>query len=390
MSWPLVKLKDIGEIVTGSTPSKEEPENFGTDIPFVSPSELGKSLYVNSAKQSLSYKGGEISRLLPKKSVMVCCIGSLGKVGITGTVVATNQQINSIIVDEKVAHYLYVYFYCLTLKNILEAMAPATTVAIVNKSRFSELEIPLPPILIQKQIALVLKKAHTLRQQCQQMEQELNALAQSVFLEMFGDPVTNSKKWPTAKFAALGELNRGKSKHRPRNDPKLLGGIYPLIQTGDVARADNYITEYKHTYSEFGLKQSRLWKKGTLCITIAANIADTAILGFDACFPDSVVGFNANKNITSNMFVHYWLKFYQIILERTAPESAQKNINLKILEALEIFVPPINKQNEFVDILNQIESQKSVCREAIVNSETNFNSLMQRAFRGELDLKASA
>ena len=105
------------------------------------------------------------------------------------------------------------------------------------------------------------------------------------FVELFGDPVSNSYGLPEATLPELGEFGRGVSKHRPRNDPKLLGGEYPLIQTGDIANAGLYITSYNSTYSELGLKQSKMWDKGTLCITIAANIAKTSILEFDACFP---------------------------------------------------------------------------------------------------------
>ena len=133
---------------------------------------------------------------------------------------------------------------------------------------------------------------------------------------------------PEATLPDLGEFGRGVSKHRPRNDIKLLGGKYPLIQTGDVANAGLYITSYSSTYSELGLKQSKMWDKGTLCITIAANIAKTAILEFDACFPDSVVGFIANER-TNNIFVHYWFSFFQAILESQAPESAQEEYQLE-------------------------------------------------------------
>ena len=98
--------------------------------------------------------------------------------------------------------------------------------------------------------------------------------------------------WAWARIPQLGELNRGKSKHRPRNDPRLLGGPYPFVQTGDVRHSGGLITRHSQTYTEFGLAQSRLWPPGTLCITIAANIADTdGILSYEACFPDSVVGF---------------------------------------------------------------------------------------------------
>ena len=168
--------------------------------------------------------------------------------------------------------------------------------------------------------------------------EKLDELIRARFIELFGDPVSNSYGLPEATLSDLGEFGRGVSKHRPRNDIKLLGGKYPLIQTGDVANAGLYITSYGNTYSELGLRQSKMWDKGTLCITIAANIAKTAILEFDACFPDSVVGFIANER-TNNIFIHYWFSFFQAILESQAPESAQKNINLKILSELKVIVP---------------------------------------------------
>ena len=98
-------------------------------------------------------------------------------------------------------------------------------------------------------------------------------------------------KWEERHLDDLGLVARGRSRHRPRDAAYLYDGPYPFVQTGDVKHADLYLTSYSQTYSEAGLEQSKLWLQGTLCITIAANIAETAILGFDACFPDSVVGF---------------------------------------------------------------------------------------------------
>lgn len=191
-------------------------------------------------------------------------------------------------------------------------------------------------------------------------EQELQLLDDLIkarFIELFGDPVSNSYDLPEATLPDLGKFGRGVSKHRPRNDIKLLGGKYPLIQTGDVANAGLYITSYSNTYSELGLKQSKMWDKGTLCITIAANIAKTAILEFDACFPDSVVGFTANER-TNNIFIHYWFSFFQAILESQAPESAQKNINLKILSELKVIVPEKKKQDEFASFVEATDKSK--------------------------------
>ena len=163
--------------------------------------------------------------------------------------------------------------------------------------------------------------------------------------------------WPTEKLSALGELSRGISRARPRNRPELLGGEYPLVQTGEVANSGIYITTYEETYSELGLAQSRLWPKGTLCITIAANIAQTGILSFDSCFPDSVVGFISGDHVVP-VFVHFWFSFFQKKLDAQATQVAQKNINLKTLSELQVIVPPISLQEHFASFVRQSDKSK--------------------------------
>jgi type I restriction enzyme S subunit len=209
------------------------------------------------------------------------------------------------------------------------------------------------------------------------------SLRQSIFLEMFGNPVTNPRHWPVKKFAEIGVLDRGVSRHRPRNAPELLGGPYPLIQTGDAANCDGYIRDFKSTYSDLGLRQSRLWATGTLCITIAANIAKTGILTFPACFPDSVVGFTPN-HIAETEYVQTWLSFLQAMLEANAPESAQKNINLAILRELDVPVPPVAMQEGFVAGIKKVEQLKSDMVISLMSCDAAFASLQHRAFRGEL------
>lgn len=155
--------------------------------------------------------------------------------------------------------------------------------------------------------------------------------------------------WAWARFPELGIFERGKSKHRPRNDPKLFRpGIYPLVQTGEVARSNGVIQEFHSEYSEMGLAQSKLWPTGTLCITIAANIADVATLGFDACFPDSVVGFIPSKPVPNPQYFLYFMKTAKADLLKFAPSTAQKNINLGILEMVLIPIPPLAEQQRIV------------------------------------------
>lgn len=246
--------------------------------------------------------------------------------------------------------------YALMFYNV-EGMVNGATRQKLTQAAMRKMKIPKRTI--DEQIAIVrkLNKIVQINEMQKEQLQELDNLIKSRFVELFGDPVSNSKGLKELTLPELGELGRGVSKHRPRNAPELLGGEYPLIQTGEVANAGLYIENYESTYSELGYQQSKMWKAGTLCITIAANIAKTAILKFDACFPDSVVGFKANDK-TNEIFIHYWFSFFQVILEAQAPESAQKNINLKILSELKVIVPDIEEQNKFADFVTQVDKSK--------------------------------
>ncbi len=261
--------------------------------------------------------------------------------------------------------------------------------ATVGRDSLLALEIPLPPLVEQQRIAEVLDQAEALRAKRRAALAQLDTLTQAIFLDMFGDPLVNPKGWPLKKLAVVGTLDRGVSKHRPRNAPELLGGSHPLVQTGEVANCDGYIRSYNSTYSDLGLRQSKLWLAGTLCITIAANIAKTGILTFDACFPDSVVGFKAEDSATVE-FVRAWLSFLQKALEDSAPESAQKNINLAILRDLDVPIPPLALQRNFARRIAAVEKLKTTHRASSVELDALFAVLQHRAFRGELFAEKAA
>ncbi|OAM15312.1 hypothetical protein A7P85_09020 [Eikenella corrodens] len=211
------------------------------------------------------------------------------------------------------------------------------------------------------------------------------ALTQAVkFEENFADLPSG---WIWGKLSDLGELARGKSKHRPRNDKKLFGGKYPFIQTGEVRAANRIIKKYEQTYSEFGLEQSKLWQKGTLCITIAANIAETAFLGFDACFPDSIVGFSASKAVLPE-YIELFIKSARTKIESYAPATAQKNINLNTLENLIVPYCSLAEQTEIVAIL---ESKLTACDQLaaelakqLKQAEQLKQAVLKAAFSGSL------
>ena len=169
--------------------------------------------------------------------------------------------------------------------------------------------------------------------------------------------------WQNVKLSDLGEINRGRSRHRPRYAEHLYGGPYPFIQTGDIKNSGGRITHYQQTYSEAGLAQSRLWPSGTLCITIAANIAETAILTFPACFPDSVVGFVADQSKCDVRFVEYSFRYLKRKIQHEASGSVQDNINLQTLEKLRLLLPPLPEQRAIASILGALDDKIELNRQ---------------------------
>jgi type I restriction enzyme, S subunit len=184
--------------------------------------------------------------------------------------------------------------------------------------------------------------------------------------------------WTWARFPEIGVFGRGKSKHRPRNDPSLFeGGTHLFVQTGDVARSNGIIKTHTSKYNDLGLTQSAKWPKGTLCITIAANIADTGILSFDACFPDSVVGFIPHSVFPEARYFEYFIRTAKSDLLEYAPATAQKNINLGILTAVLIPLPPLAELNRIVTKVDELMGLCDRLETQLTTTQTTSRQLLE-------------
>lgn len=188
-------------------------------------------------------------------------------------------------------------------------------------------------------------------------------------------------KWELKSFDEIGFIGRGKSRHRPRNAEHLYGGEYPFVQTGDIKAANFKINEYSQTYNESGLAQSKLWKEGTLCITIAANIADTAILGIDACFPDSIIGFVPYEDKSDVRFVKYFFDIFQARMKSISTGAAQDNLSLEKLLTFKIPTPPLPTQRKIASILSAyddlIENNLKRIKLLEEKAQLHYKELMQ-------------
>lgn len=180
----------------------------------------------------------------------------------------------------------------------------------------------------------------------------------------------SNSSWELKSLDEIGSISRGKSKHRPRDASHLFGGPYPFIQTGDVKSAGLILESYSETYSEEGLAQSKLWPKGTLCITIAANIAETSILGIDACFPDSVIGFIPHKGECDVRFIKYVLELKKMEIQSAFAGSTQLNMSMQELLKWKFPIPPYDIQKKIGDHVSDYDY--------MVRSNRNVSDLSQQ------------
>jgi type I restriction enzyme S subunit len=385
--WQTGRIGEFCTIGSGATPSRDKMERYyeGGTIPWVKSGELRETT-INDTEEHLTEVALKETnvKLVPAGALLLAMYGAtVGRLGILGVPATTNQAVCHIIPGPKVADVRYLFHALRSQVADLVGRGVGGAQPNISQGIVKDLALPLPPLSDQRRIAKVLDRAEMLRAKRRAALAQLDTLTQSIFLDLFGDPVVNPKGWPLKKFGVVGTLDRGVSKHRPRNAPELLGGSHPLVQTGDIANCDGYIRGYTSTYSDLGLRQSKLWAAGTLCITIAANIAKTGILMFEACFPDSVVGFRAEDPATVEL-VRTWLSFLQKALEDSAPESAQKNINLAILRDLDVPMPPLDVQREFAGRISAVERLKTAHRASLAELDALFAVLQHRAFRGEL------
>jgi len=302
------------------------------------------------------------------------------------------KSIDGLTTNKYVMYYLNIFDY--------HGYVTGTTRYKLTQARMREIPFPLAPLAEQHRIVAKIEELFTQLDAAEaalkRAKANLERYRRSVLQAAVTGELTKEWRcehkdcdaWKNTRLNEIGELNRGKSKHRPRNAEFLYGGVYPFIQTGDVKQADGIIREYHQTYSEQGLKQSRLWPAGTLCITIAANIAETAVLGFDSCFPDSIVGFIPNPKVCIVQYVEYFFRTARSNLERYAPATAQKNINLDILSKLEISLPPLNEQKQIVAKVDELFEHVNYTETAVSQSLYQINrlrqSILEEAFHGRL------
>jgi len=272
-----------------------------------------------------------------------------------------------------------------------EEFRTGSTIPHIYYKDYKNAKFPLVEENEQKQIVNILNKAFTsifqAKVNIEKNIQNAKELFQSKLNDIFSQ---KGDGWEEKTLAEVSfEFARGKSKHRPRGDSSLLNGKYPLIQTGDIANSNHWINVYTRSYNEKGLNQSKLWPKSTVCIAIVgANVAETAILNFDSCFPDSVIGIIVNPQKANNEYVDYLLQFFKLYLKEKGKGTARDNINLGTFKNQKFPFPKVKRQNDIVEKLNLLSTELQELESNYIKKLSNIDelkkSILKKAFAGEL------
>ena len=391
------RIGDLGDIYTGNTPSKKNMEFYDSeDIMFIKPDMLEFNIAkIEKANEYISEKAREKARIIPKGSLLVSCIGNIGKLGINNEEVVFNQQINAIVHNDKIISSKYLAYVIKYNQKKLESIANTAVVPIINKNQFSEFELLIHKDLeIQNKIVDILDKAQQLIDKRKEQIEALDELVKSQFIEMFGDLSKNDKGWVEVELSEACDVI-----HRY---PTFYGMEYiekgtPVIRIGNIKmdgilddNMENYIFVYDNVNNDFPLTSVEL---GDILMAVRGDGSAAKRIGIvktpkliGANISPNLLRIKAKDSVVNNIYLFRYLisEVGQRRLDAYVNKTAKKNIAAKDIKKVITPIPPIELQNKFADFVKQVDKLKFEMEKSLKELEDNFNSLMQKAFKGEL------
>ena len=381
--WKEYNIKNICNVLIGGTPARNNEDFWDTKkemhniwVSIRDMSNNGK--YISDSAEYISDQGVKKSnvKLIPKDTLIMSFKLSIGKVAITKKELYTNEAIAAFVVkDKNLLDSNYLYYVVSGLNYDFDTAVKGKT---LNKEKLLNTKIFLPSIGIQNKIAEILGAVDEEIEKINELINRSDKIKSGLMKKLFSDGIGhkgNCKRtklgivpveWEVVSLSSVAKVERGKFSHRPRNDLKLYNGAIPFIQTAEVVGCNGKIYSYHQTLNDEGLKVSKMFPAGTIVLTIAANIGDTGVLQFDACFPDSLVGIKVNEQMDS-IFLEFYLRTTKEYLNSIATQSAQKNINLEKLNPLLIIKPPLHEQKQIAEILFAFDNKILIYKKIKIN-----------------------
>jgi type I restriction enzyme, S subunit len=392
--WQINTIGEVAEVGAGnSAPQNEALFKDGT-VPFFRTSDAGRVRFgdISEAADYLNDEGVKKMRRFPAGTILFPKSGAstfLNHRVMLGVEGCVSSHLGTIIADAAQADSRFLLYFLATVSAqdlIQDHSYPSLTLPLI-----AGITIALPSLAEQRRIVGILDEAFAgiavAQAHAEQNHQNAHALFESHLHAVF---THRGPGWVEKHLSSVArEFGRGKSKHRPRGDPKLLGGPYPFIQTGDISNAAHWITDYSQTYNELGLAQSKLWPKGTVCIAIVgANVGETAILDFDACFPDSVIGFVADERQAEASYVQYLLSSFKALLKEKGKGTARDNINIGTFENQRFPFPTLTEQRRIAAQLDALSAEtrrlEALYARKLAALDELKAALLHQAFSGQL------
>ncbi len=406
MSWHTVSLGDVLKMEGGFAFKSKDFEDIGCPIIRISNVD-GGSVNVNDAARIPAEKVGRGEKYkLESGDILIAMSGATtGKLGVVPDLnnrsIYLNQRVGRFNFKSEIVDRNYLWFFLNSdiCQNRIKVLAEGAAQPNISGGQIESIEIPLPPLSNQKKIAEILEKADQLRKDCQQMEQELNNLAQSVFIDMFGEPVSNPKDWPKVALAEMVE-SKDDIKCGPfgtqlaKSEFKLTG--VPLwgiknVNNGFRVAPHEFVSlekaENLHTYSI---------EAGDIVMTRKGNVGNCHIYPAhleDGIMHSDLLRIRPSKSKVDSAFLQKQLIYSRDVedqLRLISQGAIMAGINVTKLKSLTLIYPPIDLQKKFSNIISSIDAQLSALAIVQQDHQENFNSLMQKAFNGELKLKPKA
>lgn len=401
-NWVWVRLGAIAEIVTGGTPSKKHPEYYGGNFPFYKPSDLDQGRLTYDASEYLSEEGKKVSRIIPKNSTAVCCIGSIGKCGYLMCEGTTNQQINSAIPK---INSLCLYYYLCTenfVQNLL-SMASATTIAIVNKSKMESCAFPLPPLLEQQRIVERIEelfaKLDEAKERLQEVADSFAVRKAAILHKAFTGELTkqwrrengvSDESWVEETIGGVcSSLKYGTSK-KSSDDGEVVVLRMGNLQNGEIDWSNLAYTSDEEDIKKYLLKSGDVLFNRTNSPEL---VGKTSIYRGEmpAIYAGYLIKLDYEKNIVVGDYLNYYLnssKAKEYYMQVKTDGVSQSNINAKKIGEFEIPLPTLSEQHEIVrlidDLLARERKAQQATEQALASIDLMKKSILARAFRGEL------
>ena len=387
--WQTYKIGEIGEVVTGTTPPMKDPDNYGGNLVWAKPPDLDKSKFVCDSKEKISEIGRQKVRVLPPGAVLVSCIGTIGKVAIAGCELCTNQQINSIVPNDKIADSNFLFFLIRRIQPLLEKASSSAVVPLLNKKNFSDIEIALPPIHVQQKIASLLRQAEQLQQWRKESDKLTNYYLNSIFLKMFGDPAANPKGWNKTSFGKLIVEMRYGTSLKCGSDKK---GI-PVLRIPNIIRGTIDFTDLKYAESKISeLKKYKVTEGDLLFVRTNGNrdnVGRSAVFYGGSqmfAFASYLIKAKPSKDLDP-IFANTYLALpyaRKQLFKSSRTSAGQYNINTHGLKSVKFILPPITLQQKFSSLAKNIQSivEKQYFSQKEINNLSDL--LIKKAFGSEI------